>query len=224
MDYTAFWRPTEVSRLNKYPFFKISPRDFQDKYGVQRVNIMKIPNQFRRIALIILASATSLTACTKLQPSAHPVTISISPLDATHIKAEYRFSTSCETIALANLYGNRTAELRKDWSLIGPCGTLTPDGKLTQDAACKSVAISVPIQATHLDRIYPPAFPLGDKGVLIHTGIFARDGTCGNAQWQFKSPNGSLVMGGKNKGAHIILETSAGSPKSAQPLGAPSKS
>lgn len=127
-------------------------------------------------------------------------TISITPLDKGHIKVEYALGKMCKALHLLSPYQERTQSLRKDWRLLDDCGELSTSGVLTQTKSCKAVSISVPIQASMMDRVNPSAYPLAQEGVLIHTGIFSVGNTCGDVVWNFNSPHGDIVVDGKNRG------------------------
>lgn|GEM_PF-2506651 len=151
-------------------------------------------NKTMNCLLIALAfSATCvITACTT-----HPATtpnhvISISPLDKDHIKVEYKLLA--DSIELSEFYGGRSPQLRDNWKPLNNCGELLNGKTLTQHKGCNSVSFSVPIEAKIIDRVNAIAYPMGEEGVLIHTGTFAINAD--NVIWQFSSSKGSLVIDG----------------------------
>lgn len=131
--------------------------------------------------------------------------IIVTPLDSTRIKLEYQLPKHCAKVALLNLYGERTSELRRQWEPLNDCSAITQPGAIHNNPQCKSISFAIPIQATTLDRIYPVAYPLGEQGVLIHTATMAINDQCGEPRWQFKSPNGAIILDGKNRGKQVAI-------------------
>ena len=134
-----------------------------------------------------------------------PVTISVSPLDKTHIKLEYRLPQSCKSLALYSAYGERTHDLRKEWSPLDQCGHLTDKDVLEIQEGCNTASFAVPIQAKVIDRVNPVAYPFDEQGVLTHTGTFVAQNTCGDVDWHFSSPKGAIIIDGLNRGSSTKL-------------------
>ncbi|RYY04109.1 MAG: hypothetical protein EOO53_04250 [Gammaproteobacteria bacterium] len=152
------------------------------------------------IALTISILTFSAHADTKA-----PVRISVSPLDKTHIKLEYRLPQSCKSLALYSAYGERTHDLRKEWLPLDQCGHLNDKDVLEIQADCNLASFSVPIQAKVIDRVNPVAYPFDEQGVLTHTATFIAEGTCGEVDWHFSSPKGAVIIDGVNRGSSTTL-------------------
>ncbi len=140
-----------------------------------------------------------LRTCIFLLPAFVPLTslaqstITISPLDKTHIQVEYQLPKYCSAAALQEKYGGRAPSLRKDWQALDNCSLLTNGDTLTIPKGCSRSRFSVPMSTAFIDRVEPFAYPMDDLGVRIHTGTFGLSNSCGDTQWIFKSPKGSVV-------------------------------
>ncbi len=131
--------------------------------------------------------------------------IIVSPLDSTRIQLEYKLPKHCDTLALLQPYGERTSELRQQWQPLNKCSAITAQGNILNNRECSSIRFAIPIQASTLDRIYPVAYPLDEQGVLIHTATMAINDQCGEPHWQFKSPQGTIILDGKNRGKQVAI-------------------
>lgn len=133
-----------------------------------------------------------LLACAPLMAQAK-TTITISPLDKAHIQVEYQLSKNCPSLKLQEKYEGRAASLRKDWQALDTCSQLINGDTLSPPKGCRSSRFAVPMSTAFIDRVEPIAYPMDDLGVRIHTGTFGVSESCGDTQWIFKSPKGSVV-------------------------------
>lgn len=159
------------------------------------------------VKLVIVAFLACINqACTTSENNSDSATITIRPLDKNHIKVEYSLPADCTNVPLLNPYGNRTRDLRKDWQSLDGCGELSAGDSLIRKNQCKTLNFSVPIEAKIVDRVNPVAYPLDEKGVLVHTATFAIDNSCGDVTWNFLSPDGSLIVDGNNLGENATFQ------------------
>lgn len=162
---------------------------------MKNININKKITIFLTYGIVAM-----LSACHPTKNNQPAVSIAISPLDKNHVKVEYTLPQHCTSIALLNPYEDRTQQLRNDWQSLDDCGKLSGDGIISKHGKCKNFSFRVPIEAKVIDRVNPVAYPIGDVGVLVHTGTFAVADTCGNVDWNFSSPGGNLIIDGEKRG------------------------
>lgn len=150
--------------------------------------------------LFAITLGSLITACTNHVPQKN--TISISPLDSGHIKVEY--TLVADSIDLSDFYGSITPQLRKNWKPLNNCSQLIEGKSLLKTKDCKRISFSVPIEASFVDRVQPPAYPMDEEGVLIHTGTFSIK--YNEVIWKFSSPKGTLIIDGTNRGATATVD------------------
>jgi hypothetical protein len=153
---------------------------------------------------IFIIFITSLVCTSAHANTKDSVTIALSPLDKNHIQLEYTLPKTCKNIAF--LHNHQAAkQLRKDWAALDKCSHISTEGVLEAQASCTSIKFSVKTQATEMDRIYPPAYPLDDEGVLMHTGMFSIESSCGDIYWKFSAPKGAIIIDGTHRGKKTII-------------------
>ena len=144
---------------------------------------MKYRNHF----IVSLAAIAPLAALAQQ-------TITISPLNKTHIQVEYQLPKQCTETKLQERYEGRAPGLRKDWQPLDNCSLLSNGDTISMPKGCHRSRFSVPMSTAFIDRVEPVAYPMDDLGVRVHTGTFGLTDTCGDTTWIFSSPNGSVVM------------------------------
>lgn len=159
-------------------------------------------NKIMKGSLLTLAfsSVCFISACANRAPQKN--VISISPLDPGHIKVEYTLVS--DSIELSDFYGSITPQLRNNWKPLNNCSQLLKGAILAKNKGCKKISFSVPIEASFVDRVEPPAYPMDEEGVLIHTGTFSIKDN--DVIWEFSSPKGSLIIDGTNRGSKTIVD------------------
>lgn len=159
-------------------------------------------NKIIKGSLLTLAfsSMCFIGACANRVPQKN--IISISPLDFGHIKVEYNLVS--DSIELSDFYGSITPQLRNNWKPLNNCSQLLKGTTLVKNKGCKKISFSVPIEASFVDRVEPPAYPMDEEGVLIHTGTFSIKDN--EVIWEFSSPKGTLIIDGSNRGSKTIVD------------------
>lgn len=155
---------------------------------------------------MVLSFAVIITACNSFKSNSP--SIAISPFDSSHIKVEYFLPTHCPSLKLLNPYQDRTQQLRQDWKSLNDCGSLSAEGVIGKKNGCNTLSFTVPIEAKIIDRVNPIAYPIDGKGVLVHTATFSVDNSCGEVNWAFSSPGGSLIIDGSNRGQQTNIQQS----------------
>jgi hypothetical protein len=159
--------------------------------------------------LALVAQVNGADAVVPILPEASSldaVTVGITLLKSNRLQLTYSFPASCNQLPLKTPYpASQLKELRDSWKPANECGSVV-NGAIARTASqCQPVVLDVPIKPTTADRVYPPAFPIGNLGVYVHTGIYAPTNDCGRVVWQIKSEQGDIVYDGENRGSDLVI-------------------
>jgi len=119
-------------------------------------------------------------------------------IDAMTLEASYHIPPSCNGLAFKNsgIRPEAAAELRKDWTPADACTRIDNNGLQRTHSTCTDLRVRVPATRRALDRVYPWAYPIND-GFYVHTMSFAVTSACGEVDWRFSAPTGTVVLDGE---------------------------
>jgi hypothetical protein len=143
------------------------------------------------------------------------VEVHISLLQAGKLELSYQLPPGCPMLPLRSgpWTLKQQREWRAEWVALDDCSSMTDAGVSRRSAECSVLRFAVPAVASVQDRQYPPAYPVGEQGIYLHTGSFApdthSDASCGPVTWRFGAPNGSVVFDGQAYAQEFTLPESA---------------
>lgn len=155
------------------------------------MNLMHKTNLGGCLLLVAFAAITSSIA------SESNIRINFSIADSQKLRVRYDIPPVCNFISFVDQREITHERLRKSWKPLTSCQDLNQRGiQVTAGSSCQHIEFEIQPQVIQLDRIYPPAFPVGKDGVLVHTGIFSVAGDCGKIGFVFSPPDGGIVLTG----------------------------
>jgi len=142
-------------------------------------------------------SALLLACAPAFAHAAAPVQATITMRDPGALEVSYRIPPACTALEFrtADMQPNATAPLRDDWRAADDCTALENGRIVRKQAACTTLRLRVPASARDVDRIYPWAYPV-EKGLYVHTDVYAVTDACGPVDWTFEAPGGTVVVDG----------------------------
>jgi len=137
------------------------------------------------------------------------VEVELALLEPKTIRLSYRIPASCNQLPLGTPYSDsQLRSLRKSWTPSNQCGSEVNGQIVRSDSHCDRISFDVPVEPTMADRVYPPAFPIGDLGAYVHTSVYAPTDACGPVTWKFGSALGQVVYQGENRGPTVSVPSS----------------
>jgi hypothetical protein len=129
--------------------------------------------------------------------SAASVTATITMRDPSALEVSYQIPPSCTALEFLNdgMRPQTVASLRSDWRAADDCTEF--DGRQIRrtKASCSTLRLRVPATNRPVDRVYPWAYPV-EKGLYVHTSVYALTAACGAVDWKFAVPGGTVVVDG----------------------------
>lgn len=143
------------------------------------------------LPVLLLACAPAATAATA------PIKATITMRDPGALEASYQIPPSCGALDFRNedMQPETVATLRSDWRAADDCTEFDGRQIRRKNPSCSTLRLRVPATQRTADRVYPWAYPV-EKGLYVHTGVYALTNACGPVDWTFSAPGGSVVVDG----------------------------
>lgn len=162
---------------------------------------MTTPPLSRCITALFALLVAGAPAAAATPPAAAPVTATLTMHAPDALEISYSLPPACKALAFTNdgFRAQAAVHLRSDWTPVGDCTAVDFQSVRPTHASCRTLRLRVPATTRAADtRVYgqvePWAQPVGG-GLYAHTAAYAVHG-CGQVDWRFEVPGGTVMVDG----------------------------